>query len=252
MHFDGISLTLERKDCTACAGSSRRAEVPRGYQPVFGFRKCGKCNGTGRRGSGKCRECNGDYQRSRRQYDANAAPAGFVTDYDTVARLEQCPKCHGAWEAAEWENFTDYAPQLASASLPLRIVRQDRGASWNESYLGIGCLWSVVDYGAAWAMSDEDLESKVAADLYNRRVQACKIVAPYSREDKEAALCDYVAVVVTRGGYSLRAVFTGDETGDAARELSVSQGFRVGNAVFAAGGNGTLAAATTKRTSGEA
>ena len=233
---DTRELELERTDCRAC--DMPREGVLQGQAPVFAFVQCPKCHGTGKRGSGRCRECNdrdGYYPRGRRP--------GSVVDYRTVASTVPCGSCGGDYAGADSETFCDHAPDSVVSGLPLLVVRQDRGSSWNEEYLGHGCLWSSVDYGAAWSTSDEDVLARVRESLYG--VQAVKMVSKYGREDLRARVCDYLAVIVTRNGYSVRAAFAGDSTvGDAFLELRGNDALAVGMAVYAAGGHGTMAAAT--------
>jgi len=236
---DSRTLTLERVDCRTCR--STRSDVPQGTRAVFATIPCPKCKGTGRRGNGQCRECKPyTFQPGR--------PAGQVIDYQTVAALEPCPTCDGHPISAGLENFTDNAPPEAIAALPLNVVRQERGNSWNESHLALGCLWSCTDYGRANGMTDAQVAQSIRDDKALQRVQACKVVAPYQRGDTSARLADSLAIIVTRNGYSVRAAWAGDSTvTNAARELDPDTAMVVGMAVYAAGGNGTMAAATARR-----
>ena len=61
-----------------------------------------------------------------------------------------------------------------------------------------------------------------------------------------AALASHIVIVVTRGGWAPRAIFDNDvhaTLDDAAREVPADIGRAIGMAIFAAGGNGTMAAA---------
>jgi len=203
---------------------------------VFALIDCAKCKGTGKRGNGKCRACT--------SYSFDPRPAGKVWDYSNVASLKPCPACKGDWQRATLESFCDKAPAEVIDALPIRVYRQDRSNSWNEEHLGLGCLWSCTDYGRTAAGNDAEAIEEVRAGLAKHTTQATKIVKRFGRDATVAQVADALAIVITRNGYSVRAVFEGDTTvADAARELPPDLALTVGMAVFNAGGNGTLAAA---------
>ena len=221
MLYDSNTRTLTL-DSTACTGCKWEGATPRpGMQRVIVSVPCPKCKGTGKRGNGYCLNygCHGGTMRK---------PSD--TEWET------CRKCGGT--ALQPETWCDSAPQEAVADIPVRVERQNRGISMNESLLGLGCLWSCTDYGRAWDANDDDtLRDEIIKRLTTERTQAIKIV------DRETGkLADEIVVVVSRGGYSLRA--GSNAAADSARELDYDTGMAYGTAVANAGGNGTIAAAT--------
>jgi hypothetical protein len=206
--LDARRVAFEMTDCASCAGRGTN----------FGRKPCPKCHGTNRtkggKGKGQCRYCFG----------------GTVVDKD---KRVTCKACGGSGQRKE----TRFDPCDALNVFPIKVYRQDRGISFNESYLGLDCISSCTDYGAAWERdNDAELIENVKGDRY---VQACRIV----KED--GTLADHIGVFVNRGGYSIRAIFGDvDAVADKAkREPSESLGMFIGSVVAAAGGNGTMAAA---------
>jgi hypothetical protein len=118
--------------------------------------------------------------------------------------------------------------------VPVLVERRDRGATWNEEYVGLGCICSVTDYGRSAEMGDAELIA-LARERIARGAQACHVV------DDADRLPDAIIVAAHRSGYSVRALHGGasvvplGEPHDSAR--------RRGEAVLNVGGNGTLAAA---------
>lgn len=220
MLFDAtnFTLTLDLKDCIRCFG---RGTVPTKIA-------CPLCNGSGngvRGGKGKCKSCHG---------------SGNGYDHDNPST---CEICKGSPKRASQETWTDKAPDEAVAALQLRVARQDRETSWNESYLGLGCLWSSTDYGDAWNADDITVLSKVRADLLKDRTQACKLLAvEYDSNAKTLPIVRGLVIVVSNNGYSVRADTTLAES-NAEREPGYAAAHIIGMAVYHAGGNGTMAAA---------
>jgi len=221
MLFDRKAFTLTRDltDCDRCR-----------FTPgtVATEKPCPKCEGTGngpRGGARGCRMCH-----------------GFGKAYDQEHR-STCPKCHGAPQRVELESWTDHAPAEAVGAMQLRVARQDRDTSWNEQYLGLGCLWSSTDYGKAWDRTDIEVLSDVREQLLNGRTQASKLLAvEYDRDALTLPIVRGLVVVVSRNGYSVRPDTALAES-RAEREPDSTTAHIIGAAVYNAGGNGTLAAA---------
>jgi hypothetical protein len=216
-----FTLTLDLKDCTRCYG---RGKMPTKI-------KCRSCKGTGNGPRGGVRSCKNCY--------------GSGNDYDQV-NLSTCEKCDGSPHRAELENFCDAAPAEAVGALQLRVARQDRETSWNETHLGLNSLWSSADYGRAWDKTDIEVMSQVREDLLGRhsRVAATNLLA--TKYDSNATTLPIVrglVIVVSRGGYSVRADNNGLAERIAERELPPGAAHVLGMAVYRAGGNGTMAAA---------
>ncbi len=172
-------VVLERKDCYMCDED--------GTRPKRKFKVCPKCNGTGKRGRGNCRECNDRHG----YYIPGTKRPGYVTWYDHDDR-EPCERCEGNKKDYEPENWTD---SVDVSFLPVVVYRSGRHQSWREENLGVG-VYTVIDYGAHKTQTDEQLIEKIQPDL--RRVQACKVV-----KDKESmVLADGILIVTASGGFS--------------------------------------------------
>ena len=223
---DSHTLTLEPTTCRAC----RYYSVP-GTEPTKD--NCPKCGGTGRGPRGGkygCRECNGYGSRWNHE----------VT--------QPCSKCGGDYEGKDFESICDSAPKEAVDALPITVIRQEREASFSESYLGFGCLYSVTDYGRAWnADSSAALAVEVADDLHRGWTQAIKIVHDHKGDSNTYDMATGLVVIVTRGGYSVRAYFEGrlDALLTATeQQMPAEAAMRIGTMYAAMGGNGTMLAAT--------
>lgn len=180
---EGNKLIPVSRDCRECFG--------KGTIWAEAYKPCPKCRGTGLKGRGKCRECNG-YQRPNQ-------PNGTVADY---TKQKTCPHCNGKPEAFDIPDMTDYLQDEIWQGLTFKVYRDERPLSWNESHLGFGCVYSCMDYGTAYKSSDEEIIEVVRKHTGH---QACKVV----RDD--GTLADHVGIFIATGGYSVRAVFDSPE-----------------------------------------
>lgn len=210
--LNGLVLTLGEEECYGC-----RPDFP-GKRVDFPLIDCPKCKGTGRRGSGRCRNCKPlAYER---------VPAGKMRDYANPFVVGECGQCHG----------TNVVPATMTDSLPGGVVRQivevtgglrvhvrEGDLTWGEAHLGyvaddgLSALWSSVDYGRTWgrlaaAAREERLTAELAAfkaELTERvatdRVQACKVATD------DGVVCRFVAVLVARNGYTVVGVKRDEE-----------------------------------------
>lgn len=160
-----------------------------------------------------------------RKHDHN----GFIP----TAERRQCGRCDGSGTVLETRY--DYLPEDILKDIPVVLVRQDRGATFNESLLGVGCLWSAIDYGRAWGTPEDQFCTKIRQEIAKHgSVQACHVV------DDQDRLPPAIGTFVHREGYSLRAM-TEDSLRNLARERGYAEGMAVGTLVYRLGGHGTLA-----------
>lgn len=147
-----------------------------------------------------------------------------------------CGSCEGSLEVPE--NYCDNIDgETLLQYVSVRVIRNTNiGTSWNEQYLGLGCLWSCTDYGTAAEGTDENLLAQITKELRTRSVQLIKVV----RNREDLRLADEIGIYLKSNGYSLRPIFAEVGEKQFAPE-GTDQAF--GQAVYAAGGNGTLAAA---------
>lgn len=176
MRIANGALILETRPCHCVWG-------PTGPGTQAGRKPCQSCGGTGRGKRGAERGCKSCY--------------GFGTSPD-FEKPVTCGNCGGSGNVPE--SNCDPISTADFLSIPMRVIRQDRGQSWNEAHLAVGYLWTCTDYGRAWAGTDEDLLSKIRG-TDSPSVQASKVC------NEEGAVCSYIAVLVHPQGYSLRACF---------------------------------------------
>ena len=150
---------------------------------IFGRKTCPACNGTNRTkgglGKGQCTKCN----------------FGIVVDFEPAHRVA-CDRCNGTRKVQS--TSCSYVPIEIYRSLPFQVIRSDKSQTWNEAWLGMGCIFSVTDYGRHKNISDELLIAE--ARHKESSIQACKIANSNNK------LCSYVAIRCNDNGYSVVAV----------------------------------------------
>lgn len=208
MRVENNTLVLEPTNCMCGDGTQPTRQV------------CTTCDGTGRGprgGRNGCRSCLGG--------------CGWTWNHEVT---RPCNRCGGDFLGADMEDYCDRAPDEIFETIEIRVYRSGRAQSFNESLLGLGCLWSTTDYGDHQDLSDEALVAKVRKGCTH--VQATKVV----RSKDDLRLPDHLGVFCNRNGYSVRPVFEEGVYG-LTSERPYAEGLAVGNAVYNAGGNGTLA-----------
>jgi len=175
MRIENGQMVLEQEKCWCCEDGTEEVRVRRA---------CETCKGTGRGKRGGWQGCKGGCHGLGYQW------------YSTHERTS-CHKCKGSTFVDE-DVYSTRIPENIWRELPFKVHRVNRGMTWEESYLGVGCF-SVTDYGTAWNSDDDHVIESVKRD---RGVQACKIVN--SRDDLTVA--DEIAIIVTRGGYTVVGV----------------------------------------------
>jgi hypothetical protein len=177
MRIENGVVILERKDCSCGDGTQAQEK----------WKVCPKCHGTGKRGSGRCRNCNakGSWYRKKRP--------GYVAwyDHDDPVPCKSCGGNYKDFRAETWMDSADFS------FLPVVVVRSDRRASWGEQHLGVG-LGSCVDYGRHKKQSDEQIIADVKR-AYLERAQICKAV----NNKEEMLLAKRVLVLTSDMGYSV-------------------------------------------------
>lgn len=206
------TLTPDKAECLCVGG-------PCGTGKEAGRKPCPKCAGTGtgpRGGPGGCKECYG---------------SGDRPDFENGITCRSCEGT-GIVDSNICDSIAkDRLPELADM-IEWRVARGDRPQTWSEAHLGMGCLYSVTDYGDHQKLSDEELLAMVREKFNDDYVQAIKIV------DRETfKICDYLVIDCNRNGYSLRAYW-----GTPERMANLGTFEEAGKAIYHEGGNGTLAA----------
>jgi hypothetical protein len=191
---DGV-VVLEAKDCTAC----KFRDTP-GKQPKLKWHTCPKCKGTGKRGNGKCRECNS-------KYPGDGANPGYVKFWDHDD-LEACAKCGGDYHNREVEGVTDNLPTHVWANVPI-VVRGSisRPMTTAEQLFGAG-IYTIIDYGAHKVKTDDELIEYVRFELDSgkNKVQASKVVKSAGR-DLDLTFCSGLAIIRADQGFSVIPYF---------------------------------------------
>ncbi len=162
-------LVLEKKNCTNCQDGK-----------VASKKTCPSCRGTGngiRGGKGKCKEC-----------------FGYKYKWDW-AKPDVCPTCFGNYINFADETDCDYYDKEIWENLKFKVIRQDREMTVAESLIGLGCIFSVTDYGSAW--KGKNVLNYV---MEHNKDQVSKIV-------RNGKFCDYVVIIITPMGYVVKAVW---------------------------------------------
>ena len=210
MRIDNGRIVLETRACSDCHGEITKQyyrSCPRYGRAVKDLpgRKCPDCGATNKHGH-------------------TSLPDGAP---------QTCKSCHGSGVQAE--TATDYLPYGLWPALTFRVYRSNRQQTYNEYLLAFGCVYAVTDYGDHAKLTDEQLIAKVRDDK-TTCCQACSITRSY----EDLTVCDHIGIFCSNNGYSVRKVFV-DAPPDLSRERSKADGFAVGTAVAAHGGNGTMA-----------
>ena len=183
------TVTLEPTNCRSCHYAAKP-----GMQ--YAQDKCTKCGGTGngpRGGAGGCKTCHG---------------------WKTVTNTEKfvpCSTCKGDYEGASMESSCDHPDDATMARLieliPVtKVMRNHERQTFNEQHIGLGCIYTSVDYGDAWAASDDDVRAKVTETLLRDRTQLIKLEVRSMSEGNTVKLADEINVIVKPTGYSVVAV----------------------------------------------
>ena len=172
---DANTLTLDYHTCFCGDGTQS------------GYSRCTVCGGTGKGKRGKMGGCKRCYGRGSEVNHAIRIP---------------CATCNGTTLVKD--DWCSNIPQEACVFLAenITITRQARVNNWNENYLGLGSLWTVQDYGAAWSGDDDKLKEKVASEILRGHVQAVKVVPV--EEGLRSRMCDGIVVRVRQDGYSVQ------------------------------------------------
>ena len=180
MRLEGDILILEQNthDCRWC----RQGTVP-GEKWI----KCPKCNGTGRRGSGRCRNC-------KPSFSIYEYRPGYVEelDYDNPV---PCPRWGGLFHNYEDDSITDQVPEEIAYLLEWRVNRIPVDMNWWDSNIG-GQLGSCVDYGRHSKQTDAEL---IAYEQRNTRLPASAI----TRETPNGLqVAKGIVILCKRDGYT--------------------------------------------------
>lgn len=192
-------VTLEQHRCFSCENWQKM-----GFKPGMfgGYVTCTTCKGTGngpRGGKGKCRGC-------------SSLSPGKMLNHNPKVQQAPCNVCGGT--ALQDETVTSCMSEEVFAQwLPhvkIKVYRIKEEQSWFEQHIGFG-LWSQVDYGTSWGMSDEDLKQSILQSS-SLRGQLCKLmqrdkVIAARDADKVHTITNKLSVVVKPQGYSLFSDF---------------------------------------------
>lgn len=183
--IDG-KIVLETEPCHWC--NLGNPPTHPGMMPST--KRCPDCKGTRRGprgGRGKCRRC----------------LDGTTADFDN---LVTCSVCNGTARVPETICSTITADQWQS--MTFKVIREENGRfGFNESYLGIGYVSTCGDYGTAWERNNPQ-ELLEYVKTHENYVQATKI----AKDD--GTVCDHIAILVSRRGYKIKAVFADENPAD--------------------------------------
>ena len=208
MHVTNGKLVFARKNCEHCDHGQQPSRIT-----------CQTCKGTGRGkrgGRGGCQKCHG-----LRHIWSNDHP-------------QTCTTCNGNYVNFAEEDQFDTLPDAIWQGFTFKVYRHNRPISGNEAILGLGCVFSCGDYGAAWNANDD---AALIADVKRHtHHQATKV----SKED--GTIANHIGIFVNRGGYSVRPVLESiaEVLGTIASERPEREYIAVATAIAEQGGNGVL------------
>jgi hypothetical protein len=193
------TVILEKKNCHC----SRHSRAKPGYVvDRFQPKLCPKCKGTGRRGNGRCRNCN-----DRDGYFSLQFPRtpGYIPDYEKFT-TKVCPTCNGNWKNALDEDLTDTLPAHYLTKIPIRVIRMpNRSQTFNEAHIGAGTIYSVTDYGEHSHHDDDWIINKIRDSIKNGGFVARQATKYTDRNTMK--LCDGILVITSYNGFSAYANF---------------------------------------------
>lgn len=189
--------------CDTCKGEGRIAREDAGE-----VRACFSCNGFR-----KTRGAYGGAYKTKAMADKHGVPCRSCEDGTwTAPDFNPCYSCHynpGLDVAVihpgdtlpdaigHCSNASREVAEKLAAEWEFIPMRFDRGMTWGESYLGLGSVYSVTDYGAAWQQSDAEVVARVRESLSTDRMQWTKIM------DKDRVITKRIVIKITHGGYSV-------------------------------------------------
>jgi hypothetical protein len=169
---------------------------------VFENKECYSCNGHGHPLASKtCPDClgSGNGKRGKRGGCRSCFGRKTVTDFSRRDTSQVCEICKGS--KVVMEDRHDWCTTEIWQSLNFKVNRDPTGRfGFNESYLGLGYVSCITDYGTAFKANDD------AALIESvRKEKQSSQVCNFTEED--GTLCDYILIIVTRSGYKLKAVY---------------------------------------------
>jgi hypothetical protein len=171
---DDNTITLTTHDCVMCKHAP-------GKEREVVDSKCGTCNGTGRGPRGGKRGCK--------------TCAGSGRDWVNTGRIIDCRACKGTTQVPDDRCTTIPSEVWEKIPFKYQVVRESRSATFNESYLGMGMLYSVIDYGRAWDNPDDEAFLKNEKSRMGNNVQLLNVWT------EEKGLADRLVLVITHNGY---------------------------------------------------
>ena len=168
----GNKLQYDFKTCSSCQGSSQIKDLRR--CPMYG-------KAVNRQPNRVCPNCNAKNKHGHAYLD--------------TGNMKDCHCDDGRLKEDRYSSV----PKSIVDSLEIRVYRSDRPTTWNEQYLGLGCVFSTNDYGAYKSISDAELIDQVRAS--GSYIQATKLV------DNEDKFCHHLGIFTSQQGYSVKAVW---------------------------------------------
>lgn len=174
--------------------------------------ECFMCSGLGTKENfSMCKNQN------RAQRGKPCEICGAKTRFHSVVSLGvgKCQRCDGTGknETNAYSTFEEDARAEYLKNVSLRVLRTYRENTWNENYLGLGCIYSCTDYGRIASENDETVKAKVLGELKTGYFQVLHFLV---KDGEKSVLADELLVIVTTNGYSVRGAKRNDKTGNQA------------------------------------
>lgn len=144
----------------------------------------------------KCHHCDNDgmmwkIPAIQKCHDCRAV--GFVLVYDSESTI--IPDVIDLYGYLDHDFSARWAEEVE-----IIVERTGKSLSWGESYLGLGSIWSSVDYGNHWEMTDDEVIVSIRQRLIESGFQLISLCDKTTR-----MLSRTVVVKLTANGYSLIA-----------------------------------------------
>lgn len=159
--------------------------------------KCWDCKGVGKRNYYMF--CPRESKRTDAKAKMDCCHCGVKKGekHKMIPYSDDCKTCHGTGRLQEDRYSYDHEDKIKE--LPFRVIRHDVPQTLNETHLGLGCVYCCTDYGRHKELTDKQLIEQVRNNISH--TQYCNFV------DEENNLADAIAIVTSRGGFSVTAMY---------------------------------------------
>lgn len=198
---------MKISECTNCTGSGHVTHERAGEST-----KCFTCNGFGKSKDGGYGAYKSQAMANRHGKTCHTCKGKGIYVYPDLDRCFSCSfynpgivvsEAHEGdilpKEIGRCGNIPKNVAEQLVSEWKFVVVRNDKGLNWGESFLGLGSIYSVTDYGSAWKnSSDESLIEKVKDSLLTSSTQWVSVITENDRK-----IVSVIGIKLTPNGYSI-------------------------------------------------